>query len=76
MSSDLPSEEKLNTSVDDLEWEEWKPDKISFTKHMLAGNFIQNLIYSLLYDIVPSVVRLGSSFLIIAAKILLTYYYL
>ena len=38
MPSDSPSEDKNNsTAVDDLEWEEWKPDEISFTKHMLAG---------------------------------------
>ena len=38
MSSDSHSKDKDNSSVaDDLEWEEWKPDEISFTKHMLAG---------------------------------------
>ena len=39
MSSDSPSEDNNNNSsaVDDLDWEEWKPDEISFTKHMLAG---------------------------------------
>ena len=63
MSSDLPSKEKLNTSVDELEWEEWKPDEISFTKHMLAGNLRQNLICSFMYNTIPSVVHLGSRFL-------------
>jgi len=26
-------------SNDDLDWEEWKPNKISFVNHMIAGSF-------------------------------------
>lgn len=31
------------TEDDDLEWEEWNPNKLSFGHHMIAGSFAGKL---------------------------------